>query len=87
MHWDPDNFLIERRNLEMIQAETCDQYTALSLVGVLLHFMNFHINLTQFYINFSRHRNTRYSFHGWRSRAKVNSFQPITPFIVLLQSL
>ena len=37
----------------MIQKETRDQYTELSLVGFLMY-MIFRINLTQFYIYFSR---------------------------------
>ena len=50
-------------------------------------FWNFCINVTQFYINFSRQEHQIYNFHGLRSRAKVISFQPIPSFIFPLQSL
>ena len=44
--------------------------------------MNFRINLTQFCISIIWDRNSRYNFHGSRSRAKVISFQPIPPFFL-----
>ena len=40
-------------------------------------YMNFRINLTQFYINFSRD----ITFMGRDKRAEVISFQPLPPFI------
>ena len=44
------------------------------------------LNLTQFYINFSRQK-FEYNFHGSGSRAKVISFQPIPLFVFPLHSL